>query len=145
MPNWSKITKEQLDTELALAQPDAPDFTTSRPITATEVRGSLDVTWPSKKTMRVMEARLFGDSILGRRQLRSGIWTPLLPLEPYWWINRAASAIVEPRLLDLAVGTSAPLFNLTPPECSMLLLFRTDNGIFALGYGMDDGFYAQYS
>ena len=141
MPSWSKITSADLDTELALEQPDPPDYTTSRPITVDEIQGSLDVSWPSTKTKRVIRVRLQCNHTQGQRQLPSGVWLPLREMEPFWWITQTSQAVAEPRLME----AHQTLLGLAERDSMDVLMFRTTNGIFALGYCEDQPFYAQYS
>ena len=141
MPSWSKITRAELDTELALDQPDPPDYTTARPISVAAIQGSLDVSWPSTKTKRVMRVRLQCRLTQGQRQFPSGVWTGLRDMEPFWWITQTSQAVAEPRLM-VAHQT---LLGLAEMEAMDVLMFRTANGIFAVGYCEDQPFYAQYS
>lgn len=143
MPSWNVITKEELDTELNTF-PEDPDFDESRPITVNEIQGSLEVSWPSTLTRRRMKFYLYGDRTMVHRKLTGGTWTPLVLAQDFWHITQVSSAVSEPRLLDVRDG-SAPLLRLVAENAHNLLLFRTDNGIFALGYGANAPFYAQYN
>ena len=146
MPSWSEITKEELDAELALADnnPANSDYDNARPISVIEIEGSLDVTWPSPSTRRVMQFRLFSEDVWCRRRLPDGRWRKFTPVSQSWRIPQVASAVAEPRVLNAQDG-SQPLFNLAPENAYIMLVFRTDNGIWALGQGSGGAFYAQYS
>lgn len=144
MPSWQTITRVELDAELATDQPDTPNYTTARPLTATEVQGSLDVSWPSPLTKRIMEVRLVaGEEIMGRRRLRGGVWTAFTPLEDHWMIVRASAAMAEPRMMH--VTGSVPVHSLVPDGIRCVLLLRVSSGILALGHDGNSPFYAQYS
>ena len=145
MPSWNTITKSDLDAKLSPVNPDTPDYDIARPLIVTELQGSLDVSWPSPFTKRIMEFRLFGDRTLCRRQLPSGVWKPFVSVSEHWYITRVAGAVPEPRLLDARDG-SAPLLRLVPENAHQLLLVRHDSSeILALGYSAEGPFYALYS